>query len=124
MIRRCENPKSSYYRDYGGRGIQVCDRWRASVLAFIDDMGKCPDGMELDRVDNDGNYEPGNCRWATRLTQVRNRRNTRHLTVHGVTRPMAEWAEQSGIPYDTIKRRLIYGWSDERAVLEPLRGNA
>lgn len=74
MKARCYNPRSPSWQYYGGRGIQVCDRWRNSFANFVTDMGEKPDGRSLDRIDNDGNYEPGNCRWATPAEQVRNRR--------------------------------------------------
>lgn len=73
MRNRCENPKARGYQNYGGRGIKVCRRW-ASFRAFFADMGRCPPGLTLDRRNNDGDYEPTNCRWATRAEQSRNRR--------------------------------------------------
>jgi hypothetical protein len=76
MIQRCTNPKVEYYPDYGGRGIRVCERW-LSFDAFLADMGIRPDGLTLDRIDTNGDYEPGNCRWATRKEQSRNTRATR-----------------------------------------------
>lgn len=88
MIQRCTNPAAKAYSFYGGRGIKVCDAWRASFEAFYADMGPRPDGMSLDRIDPNGNYEPGNCRWATKAQQSQNTRQTQWVTLHGERMPL------------------------------------
>lgn len=120
MVQRCTSPKHKQWPDYGGRGIKVCDRWLNDVRAFIEDMGRREEGMTLERIDNDGNYEPGNCRWATRRDQARNRRSSRILTLDGVTRCLQEWAEVSGLKHATIARRLKHGMSLEKAISTPV----
>jgi hypothetical protein len=102
MRTRCNNPKVRAYPQYGGRGIQVCERWM-SFENFLRDMGERPVGHTLDRKDNNGNYEPGNCRWATPKEQARNRRNNRRF--NGKT--VAELSEETGVNYVTLRKRLI-----------------
>jgi hypothetical protein len=121
MIARCERVNEETYRNYGGRGISVCDRWRESFQSFLEDMGRRPSSNHsLDRIDVNGNYEPSNCRWATWKQQQRNKRNNRIITAQGQRKTMAEWAEITGIRTGTISERLRHGWSHERAVTEPL----
>lgn len=121
MIGRCYNIKDGDYLRYGGRGITVCDRWRNSFLEFISDIGKRPSAKHsLDRINNDGNYEPGNVRWATRLEQARNTSLTRFLVIDDVRRPLKEWSEISGINSSTIRRRIRDGWSVKSAVFKNL----
>ena len=81
MKYRCYNPNGKSYKDYGGRGITVCDRWINSYENFLADMGRRPEGMSIDRIDNDGNYSPDNCRWADKQTQIKNRRKQHSLDV-------------------------------------------
>lgn len=114
MRRRCTDPKEHNYARYGGRGIKVCDRWMESVENFVADMGLCPDGMTLDRIDSDGNYEPGNCRWATMLTQSRNRTNNVILEHGGRRMCMSEWAVETGIRIGTLWWRHKAGWDAAR----------
>lgn len=109
MIKRCENPAEKNYRHYGGRGIRVCDRWRHSFEAFIADMGERPDGMTLDRVNVDGNYEPGNCRWATYAEQSRNTRRNRRLLVGGKSMTVTDAARALGVRRWTLYDRLDRG---------------
>jgi hypothetical protein len=120
MLERCRRKKNNRFHVYGGRGIKVCERW-LDFQNFWDDMGLRPDGMSLDRVNSDGNYEPSNCRWATCKTQQNNRRNNRMVTVSGITKTASQWSDHVGISYAVIHARLQSGWSDERAVSTPVR---
>jgi len=115
---RCENPNDKQYKNYGGRGIKFCERW-GEFENFLADMGECPPGLTLDRINNDGNYEPGNCRWATWKEQARNTRRNRLITFRGETKCVAEWAEVVGLNTYTLWSRLKVGWSVERALLTP-----
>ena len=116
MIQRCTNLNDSSYKHYGGRGIKVCEAWR-KFENFLEDMGERPKNMTLDRVDNDGNYCPENCRWATRSEQQRNRRNTIFITIYGVTQPLAEWCETYNSNYNMVYGRIYRcGWTPEEAL--------
>lgn len=117
MIKRCENQTYHGFANYGGRGIKVCERWRASFLAFFEDMGLRPSAKHsLDRKDVNGDYTPDNCRWASAKEQGRNRRNNRILTIAGESVTLAEAAERFGVNRGTIKGRLARGWTPEMAV--------
>lgn len=116
MHDRCRNPNNESYKRYGGRGITVCERWK-SYENFIEDMGLRPNGKTLDRINNDGNYEPSNCRWATQKQQMRNMSANRHITAFGMEKTLVEWSEFSGHPRERIANRLRRGWSNERAIL-------
>lgn len=123
MIARCYDPKQSGYQRYGGRGIAVCERWRHSFEAFLEDMGRKPSPEHsVDRFpNNDGNYAPGNCRWATPTEQNRNSSQVVNITFAGETKCVAAWAESKGIKASTLKERLHAGWPLERAFSEPVR---
>lgn len=123
MKNRCFNKNEPHYEDYGGRGITVCERWRDSFPDFLADMGPRPSNRhELDRhPNNDGNYEPGNCRWAIRKQQARNRRSNRFVTIGGVAKTLAEWSELSGLSIGTISRRVELGWPEDRWLIPPTR---
>ena len=124
MKNRCYNTNTPCYCHYGGRGITVCDEWRNSYETFIKDMGPRPSTKHsIERVDNDGDYEPGNCYWATWAEQARNKRTTRMLTFKGATKPLATWAEQFGIPYTALAERIQKRWTTERALTQPVRGH-
>jgi hypothetical protein len=110
MKARCTNEKATEYSSYGGRGITVCERWMNSFEDFLSDMGVRPEGKTLDRwPDMNGNYEPGNCRWATKKEQQRNRRDNRMIAIDGVTRCLKEWCEIYNVPYSTARHRLKIG---------------
>ena len=125
MLARCLNPKATGYENYGGRGITICAAWKDSFAQFLADMGPRPTlDHSLDKIDNDGNYEPGNCRWATTLEQNQKKRSLVMLTVDGETACLAEWARRSGLYEDTLRRRvLLLGWDHERAVKTPVGGS-
>jgi hypothetical protein len=117
MRKRCYLPKAKGYERYGGRGITVCERWRNSFEAFLADMGEAPANASLDRFpDQNGNYEPGNCRWATAVQQQRNMGSNRLLEFGGRTQCLAAWAEELGFKREIIRERLRRGWSVERAL--------
>jgi len=122
MKTRVHNPRRKEFKNYGARGITICRKWLQSFEAFFRDMGKCPEGMSLERIDNDGSYVPGNCRWATQQEQMQNTRNTRLIRYHGVLLSMAELARRSAIKYSCLRWRLDAGWEIERAVTMPSRG--
>lgn len=114
MRDRCSNPNIKCYPSYGGRGIRVCHQWMESFDCFLKDMGLRPSkDHSLDRIDNDGDYSPSNCRWTTRKEQQRNRRCTRKLTAFGQTKAWTEWCEIMKIPYDLIRYRFNSGWNPE-----------
>jgi hypothetical protein len=118
MIRRCTETKKHNYDRYGGRGIKVCERW-LTFGNFVADMGQRPDGTTLDRRDNDGDYEPGNCRWATTQEQNANKCMNRLVTHNGETKALFEWAKQYGLRYETLRSRLRIGWPFDIAVTMP-----
>lgn len=123
MKRRCYDAKSPDFVRYGARGIRVCDRWQRSAN-FLEDMAlSYIDGYTLDRIDNNGNYEPSNCRWASPKQQANNTRRNRIITITGVTKTLAQWIEQSGLKPSTVKQRYyVYGWPIEKALNLELGG--
>ncbi len=116
MRRRCLNPEDPDYPDYGGRGITVCSEWAESFAAFLCDMGPRPDATSIDRINNCKGYAPGNCRWATAVQQSRNRRSNRTVVVHGHQYLLIELAEEYGIPYNMLQRRVWRGMPIEKAL--------
>ncbi len=120
MMQRCQDSSVSSFKDYGGRGIEVCARWQ-QVENFVSDMqDPYSPGLEIERINNDGNYEPTNCRWATNSEQGNNRRSTRKITYNGKTQSVRQWAKELGISYGTLWERLaIWHWPPERAFTTP-----
>jgi len=121
MIQRCENPNAHAYKYYGGRGIAVCAEWHDAKI-FIDwaIINGWKKGLTLDRIGNDGNYEPSNCRWVSKKEQARNKRNNHLITFNEKTQPMAQWAEELNISVQTLSSRIDQRhWPIERALTEP-----
>lgn len=121
MIQRCTNSKRKSWEHYGGRGVTVCTRWM-SFENFLADMGARPTGLTLERRDNDGNYEPENCRWATSNEQARNSSQTVMVEIAGETHPLVEWCERLKISVNTVRcRTRKHGWDYVRALTTPPR---
>ena len=121
MKRRCYSKEQKGYKDYGGRGITVCDEWLHDFQAFYDwaMANGYDDNLTLDRIDSNGNYEPSNCRWVSQKVQQNNRRNNHYITYNGKTQTAKQWAEELNINYSTIITRLNRGWSIERTFNTP-----
>lgn len=115
MLQRCLNKNNPAYHNYGGRGIKICNRW-LRFENFLEDMGERQKGMTIERIDNNGNYEPGNCRWATRKEQCNNKRNNHFLTFNGKTKTVVQWSEIYNIKSHTISKRIKYGWTVEKSL--------
>ena len=105
MRQRCYNPNDMHYKDYGGRGITICERWD-KFKNFYEDMGEKPNGLEIERMNNNQGYSPENCKWATPKENSRNKRNNRIIKYGGKSQCLAEWAEELGIERDTLWHRL------------------
>jgi hypothetical protein len=118
MLNRCRNPKVKEFKNYGARGIDVCPRWW-KFENFKVDMGDRPFGTTLERADNQGNYDPRNCYWATRASQARNKRNNRVITYKGRSQILQDWANDLGINAAALHHRLASGWSIEKALTTP-----
>ena len=123
MVQRCMNPKNKGYHNYGGRGIKVCDEWLNDSKAFVEWSlaNGYEQGLSIDRIDNDGDYSPENCRWATRKQQSNNTRKNLLLTFNGETHTCAEWADIFGVDRNRFHHRLKQGWDLERILNEPAK---
>lgn len=124
MLGRCKNPSFAGYKNYGGRGIKVCEEWNNSFVSFYKwaiENGYT-DNLMIDRIDVDGNYEPSNCRFVPRKQQMNNKTNSHYMTYKGETHTMAEWSEITGIRYTTLKSRINRShWSVEKALNHPVK---
>lgn len=121
IIQRCLNPNKTEYKNYGGRGIKVCERWKNSVAAFYEDMGDRPTPKHsIDRINVNGDYEPSNCRWATREEQQNNRRNNVNITFNGKTQTLTQWAKELSIAKSTLAYR-VKNWSIQKAFSEKIK---
>ena len=122
MKKRCYEEKCDRYKDYGGRGITICEEWLNDFDIFADwahaNGYEC--GLTIDRTDNDGNYEPSNCRWITKREQNLNKRQNRQITYKGKTKPLKVWCDELNLPYDATHNRIVSGWDVERAFTEPM----
>lgn len=121
MKNRCYNPRVTSYPNYGGRGVRVCARWLNDFEAFYADMGPCPQGFSIDRINNDGDYEPGNCRWASRREQARNQRRNRVIEFQGKSQCLSAWANELGMDQSSLRERLER-WPLDRALTYPKLG--
>lgn len=123
MKSRCLNQNSLFYHRYGGRGIEICEDWLNSFQSFYDwsITHNYGDNLTLDRINNDGNYEPNNCRWVNRRIQCVNRSNNHIVTINGMTKSLMEWCDFYNINYRTVQDRLKRGWSEEKALCEPVQ---
>jgi hypothetical protein len=116
MMQRCGNPNNPQFKDYGGRGIAVCKRWKI-FKNFLTDMGVRPDGLTLDRIDNSKGYSPRNCKWATKQEQQRNMRSNNVWELDGQRKTVAEWADQLGMKRHSLYMRVAsYGWTVRKAL--------
>lgn len=123
MLGRCFNPNNGCYARYGGRGIVVCEEWRNDFVKFYGwaISNGWEDGLQIERNNNEGIYEPINCSWATRKAQCRNRSNNKLIYCKGETKTISEFAERMNVPMYLISRRIRDGWGEEEAVLTPSR---
>jgi len=120
ILSRCNTPSASGYENYGARGIGVCERW-LKFENFLSDMGEKPSEMSIDRIDTNGNYEPGNCRWSSRKEQNRNKRGLRYLTYNARTQCLSAWAEEVGVNVSSLLNRIKAGWTVSKALETPIR---
>lgn len=123
MIQRCYRSNCKAYKNYGGRGIKICDEWLQDFMNFynwaINNGYK--DNLSIDRIDVNGNYEPNNCRWADDFTQRRNKRNNKYFSINGDTKTLTDWAKQYKIKPNVVRERITKGWNIEKALNTPVK---
>lgn len=119
IVDRCENPKCSQYKNYGGRGIRICQEWRESPQAFCEwaMLNGCTNALTIDRINVNGNYEPSNCRWITMVEQQTNKRNNVNITYNGKTQCVAEWSRELGVRQSRLYERVKAGWTNPYEIL-------
>lgn len=122
MHSRCKTTSATGYKNYGGKGIKVCQRWE-SFSCFLEDMGIPSDGQSIERNDSSRDYEPGNCRWATRIEQNRNQSDLVYINYAGKRQCAAAWAEELGVQASTLIARRRNQWPDEKIITTPVRGH-
>jgi len=120
MKQRCYNERNNQYKNYGLRGISVCDHWLLSFDNFLADMGVKPEGMSIERIDSNGNYEPSNCKWATDHEQRLNQRRNHFIESNGLRLTLRDWSRHLGISELTLHHRLRQGWSIDDALYKPV----
>lgn len=120
MLSRCYNRNKKDFKNYGGRGITVCERWK-EFENFYADMGNRPDNTSIDRIDVNGNYEPSNCRWASNLEQARNMRSNRLIEFNGIISSLSEHCSKAGLDYRSVHQRLKRGWNVTKALSTPIK---
>lgn len=119
ILRRCYNKNEKCYKNYGGRGISVCDEWLSSFVSFYEWAinNGYQEGLSIDRIDNNGDYCPENCRWVDNKTQANNRRSNRLYTMNGETKNLSQWCKQYGMEYTVVRNRIVkHGWPFEEAI--------
>lgn len=124
ILSRCLNKSNPGYKRYGGRGIIVCERWMDSFSNFLLDMGRKPIGCSIDRIDNDGNYEPSNCRWSNSKEQSNNTSANHIIEFNGTKKTIQQWAEYYGMNHYTLRRRIRENWPIEKCFAEPIRSDS
>lgn len=122
IMIRCYNPSCATFKDYGGRGITVCDEWRHDFMAFYDHVGNRPSQQHsIDRIRNNGNYEPDNTRWTLPVTQANNRKSNHLITLYGWTLTISNWSRFVGLKQETIRYRIKHGWPLSKAIFQPVK---